>query len=406
MSIQALRERHGQLVTEASALNAKADFDPATDGAAFNTMMDEIEKVKAGIRRQEQLNAEAFSNSLVNVVEDDIARRERNNGASPALQAFGKFLRGGKEALNPQDQQALILNTLSSGTGSEGGFTIQTDVAMTMVEALKAFGGMRAVADVLVMDQGNPMSYPTTNGTNEKGERVAENASATKADPTFGTLPLNVQKYSSKIIEVPIELIQDSQIDIVALVTNRMVERLGRITNEDFTIGTGVAMPNGVVTAAATSVTGLTGSTLTVTYDSLIDIQHSVNAAYRQIGNCKFMMNDSALKMIRKIKDLDGRPIFVPGYEMSVPGGAPDMLLGNPITINYEMADPAANAKSILFGDFKYYKIRDVMDVSIRRYNDSVYDTKGQVGFLAWMRSGGNLIDNGGAIKAYAHSAT
>ncbi|MNJ81282.1 Phage capsid family protein [compost metagenome] len=66
----------------------------------------------------------------------------------------------------------------------------------------------------------------------------------------------------------------------------------------------------------------------------------------------------------------------------------------------------AASAKSILFGDFNRYKIRDVMQVLLFRMTDSAYTKKGQVGFLAFLRSGGRLMDVGGALKYYQNSAT
>jgi HK97 family phage major capsid protein len=76
-----------------------------------------------------------------------------------------------------------------------------------------------------------------------------------------------------------------------------------------------------------------------------------------------------------------------------------------PVWVNNDMAVPAANAKTLIFGDLSYYKIRDAMDVSMFRFTDSVYTTLGQVGFLAWCRMGGNLADVN-AVKYYQHSAT
>ena len=69
------------------------------------------------------------------------------------------------------------------------------------------------------------------------------------------------------------------------------------------------------------------------------------------------------------------------------------------------MPVPAAAAKSVLFGDFKHYKVRDVMALTLFRFTDSAYAKKGQVGFLGFLRSGGNLVDVGGAIKHFQHGA-
>ena len=78
---------------------------------------------------------------------------------------------------------------------------------------------------------------------------------------------------------------------------------------------------------------------------------------------------------------------------------------GLPIYVNNDMAVPAANAKSLIFGNLSYYKIRDAMEVQMFRFNDSAYTKLGQVAFLAWARMGGNLVDTN-AVRYYAHSAT
>ena len=118
------------------------------------------------------------------------------------------------------------------------------------------------------------------------------------------------------------------------------------------------------------------------------------------------MMNDASFKVIKKLKDSTGRPIFIPGYD-GLGGAAPDTILGYPVTINNHMPVMAANAKSILFGDFSFYIIRDVVSATeMQRYTDSAYAKKGQVGFNLWARSGGNFTDVGGAVKYYQNSAT
>jgi hypothetical protein len=75
------------------------------------------------------------------------------------------------------------------------------------------------------------------------------------------------------------------------------------------------------------------------------------------------------------------------------------------IVINQQMADMAANARSILFGNMSAYHVRDVMAVQMFRFTDSAFTKKGQVGFLAWMRSGGNLID-ANKVKAFINAAS
>ncbi len=411
MSIQALRE---QRAAKAKALNDLLTANPDTWGpelqATYDAGIDEIDQIDGKINRQTALNERAAKDVLDGQLIEAGERGARDK-QSPSAAIFSKWLRGGDQALSAEDI-ATIRNTMSTTTGAEGGFAVQKDVAKTIVDALKAFGGVRqSRATVLSTDMGNPIDYPTSDGTSEIGEQLAENAAAAATDPGFGVVNLTTYKFSSRSIAVPIELLQDSSVDIEAFVRLRMAQRLGRVTNQRFTAGTGTGQPQGIVTAAASGVVGATGTTASlgasgaVAYDNLVTLQHSVDPAYRQRGR-EWMMHDSTLREVRKLKDGQSRPIFVPGYEAGVPGGMPDTLLGDTIVINQDMPVMAANAKSVLFGDFSPFVIRDVMAMMAWRMTDSAFALKGQVGFVSMSRHGSVMTDVGGAVKYYQNSAT
>ena len=66
----------------------------------------------------------------------------------------------------------------------------------------------------------------------------------------------------------------------------------------------------------------------------------------------------------------------------------------------------AANAKSVLFGDFNRYIIRDVMDLMLVRFGE-LYMGSGQIGFTAFARADANLQDAGmHPVRWFANSAT
>lgn len=411
--IQELRERRNAAALEARKLLEDHTGDKWNKDVAakVDAKYAEIEALDDQIsRRQRQLDLEA-EERVTQEIADASRRLPPADDGSPRARLnrlFNTWLRGGDQALTAEDY-TFIRNTMSTTTSSEGGYTVPTDVAKSLVEALKEYGGVRDVADVLQTAAGNPMNFPTSDGTAEVGELIGENTTATVLDPSFGVASLNVFKYSSKIIAVPFELLQDSAIDIEAFVRGRIGQRIGRITNQHFTTGTGTGQPNGVVTASTQGKVGTTGQTTTVIYDDLVDLEHSVDPAYRKSKRCGWMMADSSVKVIRKIKDTTGRPIWTPGYELGIKERVPETLLGYGITVNQDVPAMAANAKSILFGDFSYYKVRDVMAATLFRFIDSAYAKLGQVAFLAWMRSGGNLVAVTGTpnpIKHYANSAT
>jgi HK97 family phage major capsid protein len=403
MSIQALREQRGTVARALHELVNKADFDTVTDQAIYENAMSEIEAIDAKIDRIAAANEKIAAETRTQNVADLSAKKGRD-GNDAGLAVYAKWLKGGDRALNQEDWAA-IRNTMSTTTNSEGGFTVDSVVANAVIDALKAFGGMREVSTVITTAGYGLLSFPTSDGTSEVGEIIAENTTATDLDPSFGTVGLPVYKFSSKVATVPFELLQDSSVDIEAFIQSRLIARLSRTTNQMFTTGTGSSQPNGVATAATIGVTAAnsTSQVTAVTYDSLIATQHSLDPAYRR--NAGWMFADSTMRSIRQLKDGSSRPIFVPGYETGVPGGVPDSLLGAPVYINQDVAAMAAGAKSILYGDFSGYYIRDIMAVEMFRFTDSNFTKKGQVGFLAWMRSGGNLVDVG-KVRAFKNAAS
>lgn len=405
-SIQALREQLNARAQSVRDLVEKNNTTWTADHQSqYDAGMTEVESLRAAIDRANAINEKLAVEKTGEEIAEKIARTAPTAAAGDEKAGlWNKWLRGGDKALSAEDWRS-IRATMSTTTNSEGGYTVQTEVAARLLDQLKSYGGMRAVSTVIQSDKGNDIQFPTSDGTSEVGELIGQNTTATAADPTFNTLTHSVYKYSSKIVAVPYELLQDSQIDVESFVRARLAERLGRIQNTHFTTGSGTGQPRGVVTAAALGKTGTTGQTTSVISDDLIDLIHSIDPAYRALGRCRFMMNDASLAKVRKLKDTNGRPLLTPGdYPMS--GAMADSILGFPVTVNQDVASMAANAKSILFGDFSYYTIRDVMGMTLFRFEDSAYAKLGQVGFLAWMRTGGNLVGNGVEVKYYANSAT
>ena len=414
MSIQDLREKRKAKAQEARHLLDQNPGDKWNDecNKKYDALVEELDRIDAEIDREEKVLAlEGKGQRRVEDLEGrfDISTDEATDIANREQRVFDSWLRGGLDNLTSEDRQFVaemrskIRNTMSTGTGSQGGYTVPTEFARQLIEEMKAFGGMRSVATILSTASGAHMDWPTTDATSEEGEIVGENAAVSNADPAFGIKSLGAYKFSSKTVAVPFELLQDSGIDIEAHIRKRLVTRLQRGTNRYFTTGTGTSQPEGIVTAATSGKVGATGQTTGVIYDDLVDLQHSVDPAYRTSEKCGWMFNDSTLKVLKKLKDGYGRPLWLPGLATK----EPDTILSKPYTINQHMADMAANAKSILFGDFGYYTIRDVMQILLFRMTDSAYTEKGQVGFLAFSRHDGALMDYAGnSVKYYQNSAT
>ncbi|QNB12841.1 phage major capsid protein [Paraburkholderia tropica] len=413
LGIQALRERRDALAKNLNNLleNHPGDKWGADQQKTYDDGIKEIDDVSNEIKRHEGLMARLAADAL-NGNPDGLRNAvtktpgSHNEGAA----SMRAYLAGGIAAMSPEDLATMrarqtpdIRNAMSTTTGSEGGYTVATEYYRQLTEAMKQYGGIRDLATTIRTGTGAQMNFPTADATSEEGEIVGQNQKASAADTAFGTLSLDVYKYSSKSIAIPFELIQDSMFDIDAYIQALLAMRVGRITSRHFMNGTGNGQPKGLMVAAGVGKTA--ASETDVTYDDLVDLEHSVDPVYRARPNAGWAMNDDSLRALRKIKDGQGRPIFVPGYEQGNPGGAPDRLLNRPLTVVQEMDSAAAGKKPLAFGDFSSYFIREVMDLTIFRMVDSAFTLYGQVGFVAFNRQGGNMIDVGGAVKTLAMAA-
>lgn len=369
-----------------------------SDQAKFDGLMDEIERTQAA------MNASGTDEASLLQARSTFARAEQMAG-------FDVYIRKGNNLSG--DERRLVKNTMSTGTAGQGGNTVAPLVAQRLTRLIAGYGFMRKVAARMETATGSPLGVSTSDGTAETGEQLAENAASSSLDPSFGTVAIPTYKFGSKIFTVPLELLQDSSIDVVEFVLQRAKSRIGRIQNQRFTTGTGTGQANGLTVAATVGRVGTTGQTTTAIYDDLVQLADSVDEAYLASPDTSdesadvlpgWMMSQSMRKVVRLIKDTSGRPIWTPGYTSSNETVLPT-LLEYPVYINNDMPAPAANAKSLAFGNLRSYLIRDVPELLFYRFDDSAYVTKGQVGFLAFARAGGNLQDPN-AVKTYQHSAT
>lgn len=318
-------------------------------------------------------------------------------------EAFGAMLRRGAGSLTPEQRSVLQsgfseVRAQGAGTDSAGGYTVPDVFLAQMTETMKAYGGLLSVVDVINTATGQDMSWPSNDDTSNTGAILAENTQITgDADVTFGTVPLSAYMYTSKIIKVSFQLLQDSAFNLNAWLPGKIAERIGRAVAAHIANGSGSSQPKGV-SKVTVGVNGAKSATAKITYDDLVDLEHSVDPAYRT--NARYAFHDSALALIRKMKDDNGRPLWVP----SLAPGVPSTINGRPYTVDNGLPEPAASAASVFFGDFKAaYTARQVAGAQVLRLTERYADYL-QVGFLGFQRWGGT-IDDTSAVKSFKHGA-
>lgn len=414
-SITELRQKRAALIGEAREIMNGATDDTLTaeQQERWDAAMADADKLKEQIDREERLHdAEAGLEQRQGTRlfgADGEGQRGQEDRTKKYGAAFRSWLQGGMMDVAPEQRVILQagfrqdpeLRALSVGTTTAGGYTVPDEMMKSIDDAMLSFGGMlEAGCTVLNTSTGADLPFPTGDDTSNVGAIISENTQITEQDVAFGQLILGAYMYTSKIVRVSLQLLQDSSINIEQYLGTKLGERLGRIKNTHLTTGTGSSQPKGVVTAATLGKAGATGQTTSVTYADLVDLEHSVDPAYRRQG--KFMFADSTLKALKKLVDGQSRPLWVPGIAVR----EPDSILGYPYVINQDVDTMAASKKSILFGDFSKYHIRNVRDYQLVRFGEKYMDYL-QVGFMGFARWDGDLVDAGThPIKYYQNSAS
>lgn len=286
------------------------------------------------------------------------------------------------------------VRAIYSGSTS-GSLTIPTTFVRELYQYMEASSAIRRLANVLTTASGEPMEFPTV-ATHGVGTQVAsESTTLAGTDPAFGKMTLNSYRYG-QLVKLSNTVVTDAGIDITGFVAQNIGRALGRITDTAYVTGGGSTAPNGIVTAAGTGVK--TGGTLVpLTFENLIDLQHSVVAEYRE--NSSWVMNDTTAGSLRKIRE-DGGTSGAFIWQPSSQVGAPDMLLGRPVYTDVNFAAQGSAARAVAYGDFSAYYVRDVGGVRLERSDERYFDTD-EVGFRGVVRTDGDLIDSN-AIKTSA----
>lgn len=320
--------------------------------------------------------------------------------------AFSRYIRGGAGALTAEQRAALgrpvaddaplaASERAQTVTTTGGGYLIAEDFASRLDAAMAYYGGViESGAEVMTTATGAPLPYPTVDDTSNQGRKLDINTAGTEQDLTFGVVNFGAYKYSSDIVRVPEELLQDSEFDVDSMLTERLAERLGRIRNSALTTGDGSGDPNGVLTAAVDSSVNIDISD-GLTLANMVALEHSVDRAYRNTGpamRCGWQMHDTFLEQVKTVVDGLGRPVFRAASEAA---GQVDTVLGYPVTVNNDLeAWGTATNKPVIFGAMYKYKVRIVRGFTMLRLVER-YAEFHQVGFLAFQRMDGNLIDAG-----------
>jgi HK97 family phage major capsid protein len=373
-----LREQMARIATEArSKLNEVTDSTDEARAAEiereFDAAMAEHDRLAALVERHEKIDGIEVRAKEVDISKRPVPANAEGRGVDTGKaiayrEAFYELIRnGGIDGLDPEVRGVLragVQNVESriqvTGTNSAGGYTVPVELANFIDQAMAAYGPMYSedICTTLNTSTGATFNIPTVNDTAVTAVAHTEGTALTDdggKDVTFGQAQLGAYAFDTEWVKWSYELAQDSIFNMEPILGSLLGERLGRIANSKLTTGSGSSDVQGVVTGSSLGNTA--AAVAAITADEIIDLLHSVDPAYRSSPKAAFMLNDSTLAAIRKLKDGDGNYLWQMGnYQVGVPGS----ILGYRYYVNQAMDSLAAAKKVMIFGDMSKFYVRKV----------------------------------------------
>lgn len=312
----------------------------------------------------------------------------------PHVKAFSAYVRrGDEEAMRSLSIEGKGLNTQ---VDAEGGYLVDPQTSERIETVLRSGASIRAVSNVVQVEAGTYDVLIDHNELEVGWQDEAGTVTETIA-PVVDRISIPLHELSASP-SASQRLLDDSAFDIDAWLSQRIGERFLRAETNAFVNGDGVNKPIGFLTKTMVDnanwawneigyvATGTPGDfDANNPADALIDLVYSLNAEYR--AGAAFVMNSKTAGEIRKMKDNQGRFLWMEGLQAE----QPPLVVGYPVLIVEEMPDITTDSFSIAFGNFgKGYTIAERPDLRILR---DPYTSKPNVVFYATKRVGGDVTD-------------
>lgn len=294
---------------------------------------------------------------------------------------FGEFLV--KARNNDPELAAQTRKALNEGTGTAGGYLVPVEYSNEINRIALETSVVRANGARVIPMSRSSLKVPGLNmSSNASGSLfggvatywAGEAASITASTPAFTQLSLDAKKISA-YVESSDELDQDAITSVGGLLQTMFAEALSFETDAAFLTGSGSTQPQGVIGATATITVGraATGSVGTS------DLIGMLARFLRKGGQPVWVVNQTVLPSLYKLKDENNNYILLPGNAGSIATGFQGAIYGVPVVVS-EKVPALGTAGDVTLCDFRYYLIGDRQAITVAESMDYRFQT----GQKAW----------------------
>jgi HK97 family phage major capsid protein len=326
----------------------------ATDKLTLSDVIAQAKK--AAIETQEATARGASVADKKAIFDDNMKDAPHNVNKKEANKVIGEFLRG---LARGGAEMETVTKDLGLSTGG-GGYLTPLEFSSQLIELVYKLPVIRPYATRMPMSS-DQLQVPLDSST-VSANWTSEFAAATQSDPVFGTLTLSVNNLIG-ISRMSRQILEDSAIseDLVAFVMRKFAESIGRSEDAAFMAGSGTGQPKGIRQYTFANTTAQAGASLVG--DDLIDLYHTLPFQYRSRSDVAWLMHDSVVEKIRKLKDTTGRYLYEAGYgSVFVTEGMTPTLLGKPVLTQNDIPTNlglGGDTTEVYLGSLSYYLIGD-----------------------------------------------
>jgi len=274
-----------------------------------------------------------------------------------------------------------ISDVLEEGNDANGGYLVPEEWDSRLIDKLEEENIFRGLATTITTSGEHKINIA---GTKPAAAWIEEGGALTFGDATFDQIVLDAHKLHVAI-KVTEELLYDNAFHLEGYIIDQFGKAIGNAEEDAFLNGDGTGKPTGIFAATGGGEIAVTLDNTKIATDDILTLVYALKRPYRK--NAKFILNDSTLAALRKLKDTNGAYIWQPSYQ----AGEPDSLCGYSVLTSAYCPELAAGKAAIAFGDFSYYNIGDRGTRSMQELRE-LFAGNGMIGYVAKERVDGKLV--------------
>lgn len=340
---------------------------------------EQVEKANKEISKlQDELKALQTASNRTNKTE---GKEDLDAAAIEHKQAMRDYFQHGDDGLTRE----LRKKFMSSDSDTNGGFLVTPEMSSEMVKKVFETSPIRGLASqqnistssLQIMEDLEEIESGWVGEVESRGETATPKLNMVEiAAHELFAQPLATQR-----------LLDDAAVNVESWLLGKGAEKFSRDENTAFILGNGMKQPRGVLSYPAGTnfgqveqYTSLNSGSIVA--DDILKLIYKLKPNY--LAGAKMGMKRSTEEQLRLFKDTQNRYLWSPGMD----GASNSSIAGYEIVQMNDIPAIAANALSIVFGDWKSYQIVDRLGIRVIR---DIYTAKPFVKFYMTKRVGGGI---------------